>query len=89
MASPVEEYLRRLRQELRHDPLLRRRVLEEARDHLYEIVAEQRRNGMSEEDAEGAAVSLLLMGIILAGHGLVAFAHTAPSAAIARRITAH
>ncbi|MFN8177636.1 MAG: permease prefix domain 1-containing protein [bacterium] len=56
MASPVEEYLVELRCALRHDPLLARRVLEEAADHLAEIVAAERRSGMSRREAEEAAV---------------------------------
>lgn len=57
MASPVEDYLRELRHALRHDPLLRRRVLEEAADHLAEIVEAERSSGMSQHDAEQRAVS--------------------------------
>ena len=57
MESPLADYLRRLRLELRRDPLLTRRVVEEARDHLEQIVAEERRQGMSQEDAERAAVN--------------------------------
>ena len=54
--SPVESYLAELRRALRHDPLLARRVLEEAADHLAEIAAAERRSGMSQHDAEEAAV---------------------------------
>jgi hypothetical protein len=56
MDSPAGDYLRRLRHELRRDPLLARRVIEEATDHLEQIVAEERRNGMSQIEAEEAAV---------------------------------
>jgi hypothetical protein len=56
MASPADEYLLQLRHELRYDPLLARRVVEEASDHLDEIVAEERRNGMSQHEAEESAV---------------------------------
>ena len=56
MASRVERYLEHLRAELRHDPLLARRLCEEVADHLAEIVAGERSRGMSEEDAEEAAV---------------------------------
>jgi hypothetical protein len=56
MDSPVHEYLRQLRHELRGDPLLARRVVDEAGDHLEEIVAEERRNGMSQHEAEESAV---------------------------------
>jgi hypothetical protein len=56
MASPSEEYLRQLRHELRRDPLLARRVIEEAADHLAEIAAAERRQGMSQHEAEEAAV---------------------------------
>jgi len=56
MPSPAEEYLQQLRHELRSDPVLARRVIEEAADHLAEIVAAERRQGMSEEEAEEAAV---------------------------------
>jgi cation transport ATPase len=52
----VEEYLNELRRALRHDPLLARRVIEEAADHLAEIVAAERRSGMSQHEAEEAAV---------------------------------
>jgi hypothetical protein len=50
------EYLAELRRALRHDPLLARRVIEEAADHLAEIVDAERRNGMSQHEAEEAAV---------------------------------
>ena len=56
MASPVERYLEQLRAELRHDPLLARRLCEEVADHLAEIVANERSRGMSQHDAEEAAV---------------------------------
>lgn len=56
MDSPAREYLRQLCHELRRDPLLARRVIEEATDHLHEIVAEERRNGMTQHEAEEAAV---------------------------------
>ena len=56
MASPAEEYLRQLRHELRRDPVLARRVVEEARDHLEEVVTEERRKGVSQHEAEEAAV---------------------------------
>jgi hypothetical protein len=52
----VAAYLQQLAHELRGDPLLARRVIEEAADHLEQIVAAERRQGMSEEDAEQAAV---------------------------------
>lgn len=56
MADAIERWLRELRAELRHDPLLARRVCEEARDHLAEIVAEERSRGMTPDEAEEAAV---------------------------------
>jgi hypothetical protein len=56
MASPIERYLEQLRAELRHDPLLARRLCEEVADHLAEIAASERSRGMSEPDAEDAAV---------------------------------
>ena len=56
MASAIERYLERLRAELRHDPLLARRLCEEVADHLAEIAASERSRGMSEPDAEEAAV---------------------------------
>lgn len=56
MASPIESYLSELRRALRHDPLLARRVLEEAADHLAEIAAAERRSGMSPHEAEENAV---------------------------------
>ena len=56
MASRVEAYLADLRRALRHDPLLARRVLEEAADHLAEIVAAETRSGRSQQEAEENAV---------------------------------
>jgi len=56
MDSPIEKYLAELRTALRRDPLLGRRVVEEAADHLREIAAEERRKGMSQSDAEEEAV---------------------------------
>ena len=56
MASPIERYLEALRAELRHDPLLARRLCEEVADHLAELAAGERSAGMSEHDAEEAAV---------------------------------
>jgi hypothetical protein len=56
MASAIDRYLELLRAELRHDPLLARRLCEEVADHLAEIAASERSRGMSESDAEEAAV---------------------------------
>lgn len=56
MASPVEQYLAALRRELRHDPLLLRRVTEEVRDHLAELTARELAAGASQTQAEEAAV---------------------------------
>lgn len=56
MDSPVEAYVRDLRRTMRGQPLLARRVAEEARDHLAEIVAAERRAGMSQHEAEQSAV---------------------------------
>ena len=56
MPSPTEDYLAELRRQLRGDPVLSRRVLEEVADHLAEAVAAERRSGMSEKDAEENAV---------------------------------
>lgn len=56
MDSPAREYLRQLRHELRRDPLLARRIIDEATDHLEQIVTQERRNGMSQHEAEQAAV---------------------------------
>ena len=56
MPSPVEAYLDALRRALRREPLLARRVLEEVADHLAEAVAAGRRSGMSQHEAEEAAV---------------------------------
>jgi hypothetical protein len=55
--GPLEAYLQQLRHELRRDPMLARRVVEEARDHLEQIVTEERRRGMSQLEAEHAAVN--------------------------------
>ena len=56
MAEPIDGYLRALREALRHDPLLARRLTEEVADHLAEISAAFRSQGMSEHDAEKEAV---------------------------------
>lgn len=56
MASATERYLEQLRAELRHDPLLARRLCEEVADHLAELAASERSRGMSDADAEEAAV---------------------------------
>jgi hypothetical protein len=56
MASPIERYLEQLRAELRHDPLLARRLCEEVADHLAELAAAERSRGMSPHDAEEEAV---------------------------------
>ena len=56
MAEPIEAYLRALREALRHDPLLARRLSDEVADHLAELSADSRRQGMSEHDADEAAV---------------------------------
>ena len=56
MDSPSQAYLRELRHALRRDPLLARRVIEEATDHLSQIVAEERGHGMSQHEAETTAV---------------------------------
>lgn len=56
MAEPIERYLGALREALRHDPLLARRLCDEVADHLAELSAENRSQGMSEHDAEEAAV---------------------------------
>lgn len=56
MSSPLDTYLQQLKHELRHDPLLARRVVDEAADHLAQIVAAERRQGMSQQDAEQEAV---------------------------------
>ena len=55
--GPLGVYLQQLRHELRRDPLLARRISEEAADHLEQIVAEERRKGMSQHEAEQAAVN--------------------------------
>jgi hypothetical protein len=54
--SPVAAFLAELRHALKHDPLLARRAVEEAEDHLAQIVAAERRSGMSQHEAEEAAV---------------------------------
>jgi cation transport ATPase len=50
------EYLEILRRELKGNPLLAMRVLEEVADHLAETVDAERRAGMSEQEAEASAV---------------------------------
>jgi hypothetical protein len=54
--SPIDDYLRELRAELRCNPLLARRILEEVRDHLALAAEEERKSGMSDHDAEDKAV---------------------------------
>jgi hypothetical protein len=54
--SPIARYLAELRRELRGNPLLARRVLEEVADHLADAAAAGRESGMSSHDAEEAAV---------------------------------
>ena len=56
MPSPTEAYLEDLRRQLRGNPLLARRVLEEVTDHLAEATAAARRSGMSQQDAEQDAI---------------------------------
>jgi len=56
MADAIDRYLAQLRSELRHDPLLARRLCEEVADHLAEIAAHERRQGMSEPESEASAV---------------------------------
>lgn len=56
MVSPIERHLRELREALRHDPLLARRLCEEVADHLAEVAAELRSAGMTQEQAEADAV---------------------------------
>ena len=41
------------------------------------------------DGSAGGKIAGVLMGLILAGHGAIAFIYTAISAAIARRIVAH
>jgi hypothetical protein len=53
---PIERYLAELRRELRGNPLLARRVLEEVADHLADAAAAGKESGMSSHDAEEAAV---------------------------------
>lgn len=53
---PIERYLAELRREFRGNPLLARRVLEEAADHLAAAAAAERESGMPDHDAEAAAV---------------------------------
>jgi hypothetical protein len=55
-SDPFAHYLTELRAELRHDPLLARRLCEEVADHLAEIAANERSQGMSQHDAEDAAI---------------------------------
>ena len=54
--DPIARYLDELRAELRHDPLLARRLCEEVADHLAEVAASERSQGMSQHAAEDAAV---------------------------------
>lgn len=56
MDGPIESYLAELRRELRGNPLLARRVIEEVRDHLAEAAREERGTGMTEQEAEERAV---------------------------------
>jgi hypothetical protein len=54
--GPIARYLAELRREFRGNPLLARRVLEEVADHLAGAAAAARESGMSDHDAEEAAV---------------------------------
>src|SRR5262245_53478724 len=54
--SPVEAYLRELEHALRARPLLRRRVLDEARAHLEDAVAAELAAGVPRLEAERHAV---------------------------------
>ncbi len=54
--SPIENYLATLRRELRCNPLLARRIIEEVRDHLASAAEEERKSGMSDHEAENKAV---------------------------------
>jgi len=54
--GPIETYLRRLGRELRGNPLLARRILEEARDHLALAAEREERRGCARRHAEEAAV---------------------------------
>jgi hypothetical protein len=56
MPSPIDDYLAGLRRELRGNPVLARRVLEEVRDHLLSCAEEERRSGMSPLESEQTAV---------------------------------
>jgi hypothetical protein len=57
MTGPVDEYLSRLRANLRTGPELTREILAEAEDHLRESVAAGLRAGMTELEAQEAAVA--------------------------------
>jgi hypothetical protein len=57
MTGPAEEYLSRLRASLRTRPAQTSRILAEAEDHLRESVAAGLRAGMTEVEAQEAAVS--------------------------------
>ena len=57
MTRPVDEYLGQLRASLRTKPAETSRILAEAEDHLRESVAAGLRAGMTEVEAQEAAVS--------------------------------
>jgi hypothetical protein len=57
MTGPVEEYLSQLRASLRTRPEQTSQILAEAEDHLRESVAAGLRSGMTEMEAQDAAVS--------------------------------
>ena len=55
--DPVEDYLDRLYARLRQTPREGRRILAEAEDHLREAVARGRAAGLTEQEAQQAAIS--------------------------------
>src|SRR5258706_137356 len=102
MASAIERYLEELRAELRHEPLLARRLCGQVADHLAEITASERSRSMSASDCHEAVTSMLaaadagrhfegylrLMGVALAGRGLCALAYTTLTALISHSVRA-
>src|SRR6185503_9441100 len=55
MAAPIDDYLARLRQELRRHGCEDARLIDEAREHLADDIDEGLRRGLTPEEAEREA----------------------------------
>lgn len=56
-SSPINTFIKDFGGRLKLDPVARKRALEEARDHLLQLVQKHRANGAGQLEAERAAVS--------------------------------